>query len=118
MTTIAHATGVITPTIIDGYSAARSPRTIMHPILGRDADDVTLRPASLRRGTLSLVFALEEDARAAVTVLNTPQVLTLADPDVSIGMTFVVAEEDVVLELDDETRDVWLVQTPFREVRV
>ncbi|MEV4738539.1 MULTISPECIES: hypothetical protein [unclassified Microbacterium] len=117
MTTITHATGVITPTIVDGYTAARSPRTIMHPILGRDADDVTLRPASLRRGSLTLVFALEVDARAAVTALTTPQVLTLADPDVSIGMSFVVAEDDVTLELDDETRDAWIVTTPFREVR-
>lgn len=117
MTTISHSTGVITPTIVDGYSAARSPRTIMHPILGRDADDVTLRPAALRRGTLKLVFALEADAVSALEILATPQVLTVADPDIDIAMSFVVAEEDVSIELDDETRGAWIVSTPYREVR-
>lgn len=117
MTTITHSGGVITPTIVNGYSAARSPRSILHPILGRDADDVTFRPTALRKGTLKLVFALEADAHAAVEVLAVPQVLTLADPDVNIGMEFVVAEEDIVPQLDDETRSVWIVQAPFREVR-
>lgn len=117
MTTITHSTGVITPTIVDGYSAARTPRTILHPILGRDAEDVTLRPASLRKGTLQLVFAGEADARAAVAALAVPQVLALYDPDVSIDMSFVIAEDDVVLELDDETRDAWIVAVPFHEVR-
>lgn len=117
MTTIGHSEGVISPTIVDGYEATRTPRTIIHPILGREDDDVTFRPTSLRRGTLSLVFASEADARSAVAMLAVPQVLTLADPDVSIGMTFVVAEEDVQIGLDDETRDVWIVSVPFREVR-
>lgn len=116
MTTITHSTGVITPTTVDGYRAARTPRTILHPILGRSDDDVTFRPASLRKGTLTLVFASEAVARAAATALAIPQVLTLADPDISIGMSFVVAEDDLVPELDDETRSVWVLQMPFREV--
>lgn len=117
MTTISHSAGIITPTIVDGYQATRTPRTIIHPILGREDEDVTFRPASLRRGTLSLVFAGEADARSAVAVLALPQVLTLADPSVSIGMSFVVAEEDIQLALDTRTRDVWIISVPFREVR-
>lgn len=116
MTTITHSAGVMTPTVVDGYKAARSPRTILHPILGREGDDVTFRPAGLRKGTLRLVFALEADAHAAVAVLATPQVLTLDDPDINITMSFVVAEDDIAPELDDETRKVWIVSTPFREV--
>lgn len=116
VTTITHASGAIAPTEVDGYAAARTPRTILHPILGREGDDVTFRPAALRKGTLKLVFAAEADAHAAVAVLATPQVLTLNDPDVEIAMTFVVAEEEILAELDDETRQVWIVSTPFREV--
>jgi hypothetical protein len=116
MTTIAHSTGVITPTIVDGYRAARTPRTILHPILGRADDDVTFRPASLRKGTLSLVFATEAAANSAAAALAIPQVLTLADPDITIGMTFVVSDEDTEIELDDETRDAWILTVPFREI--
>lgn len=116
VTTITHSTGVITPTVVDGYGAARTPRTILHPILGRADDDVTFRPASLQKGILSLVFAAEVAARSALSALALPQVLTLADPDISIAMTFVVAEGDLMLELDDETRGVWILSVPFREI--
>lgn len=115
-TIIVHSGGAITPTIVDGYKAARSPRTLVHPILGREDDDVTFRPASLRKGTLTLVFALEADAWAAVNVLATPQVLTLTDSDISIGMEFVVTESEIEPELDDGTRVVWTVTFPFHEV--
>ncbi|MGP6171980.1 hypothetical protein ACTU6V_12330 [Microbacterium sp. A204] len=116
MTTITHSTGTITPTIADGYAASRTPGTIMHPILGRESDDVTFRPVALRKGTMSLVFAVEADAHAAVLVLATPQVLTLDDPDVSISMPFVIADGDITISLNDATRKVWIVEAPFREV--
>lgn len=118
MTTITHSTGVITPTIVDGYSAARTPRTILHPILGRADDDVTFRPAALRKGSLTLVFALEADARNAADILAIPQLLTLSDPDIDIAMSFVLSEDagDLEISLDDETRDAWVLTVPFREV--
>lgn len=116
MTTITHSSGVVTPTIADGYSSVRTPGTIMHPILGRESDDVTLRPAALRKGTLTLVFAVEADAHAAVLVLTTPQMLQLDDPDVSISMSFVIADGDITVSLDDVTQTVWIVEAPFREV--
>lgn len=115
MTTITHSAGVITPTAADGYQAARAPGTILHPILGRESDDVTFRPAALRKGTLELWFAVEADAHEAVTVLAAPQVLTLDNPDVSISMSFVVADGDITATLD-ETRTAWIVEAPFREV--
>lgn len=116
MTSITHSAGVIVPVTVDGYSASRSPRTLLHPILGRAGDDVTFRPAGLRKGTLTLVFATEATAHSAFGVLLTPQVFTLSDPDVDIAMSFVVAEDDVRLSLDPETRTVWLIELPFREV--
>lgn len=116
MTTITHNSGVISPTLVDGYRTARTPRSILHPILGRSDDDVTFRPPSLRKGTLTLVFASEAPAKAAADALLIPQVFTLYDPDIDIDMSFVVAEEDLQPELDDATRKVWIVTTPYREV--
>lgn len=117
MTTITHSTGVITPTVVDGWSASREARTKVHDILGRSDPDVTLRPAGLRAGTLKLVFATEQAAADAVAVLAVPQVLTLADADrPSLAGRFVAADGTIELQLDDETRDVWIVTCPFREV--
>lgn len=117
MTTITHDGGVITPTIVDGWSAAREVRTIAHTILGRPDPDVTFRPAGLRAGTLRLVFAAEAAAAAASDALATPQVLTIVDADRShLAMSFVVTGGDLSVTLDDETRDVWIVEVPYREV--
>lgn len=117
MTTITHSTGVIAPTIVNGYRATRAARTIVHRIIDRPDPDVSYRPASLRAGQLTCVFAAEADAHAAVTAFCTPQQLTLHDSDVAIGMTFVVPEGGSVdIELDANTRSVWLVRVDFEEV--
>lgn len=117
MTTITHAGGVIIPTIQDGYSASIPMRTLVHDILGRRDSDVTFRPAGMRAGTLPLVFADRSAAWAAAGILARGEVFTLTDPDVpEIGMAFVVADGDLQPQLDDETRDVWLLDVPFREV--
>lgn len=117
MTTISHSTGVIVPQVVDGYEAARELRTVVHDVINRSNPDVTLRGPGLRSGQLQLVFALEVDAVAAFAALSIPQVLTLTDPDrPSIGMQFVAAGGDLTVGLDDETRDVWIVNVPFREV--
>lgn len=115
--TITHSTGVITPRAVNGWQSSREARTIMHPVLGRPHDDVTLRPAGLRSGELTLVFPLEADARAAENVFAVAQVLTFADTDrTTLGMSFVVADGEISVDLDDVTRNVWIVTVPFREV--
>ncbi|WP_309105018.1 hypothetical protein [Microbacterium sp.] len=119
MTTITHTTGTLTPVVVDGWRAARPARTVVHEILGRTDPDVTFRPAGLRRGTLRLVFPAEADAAHAVQVLATPQRLTLTDPDrATLAMAFVVPSDggDIECELDDATRNVWIVSCPFQEV--
>lgn len=117
MTTIIHGTGSITPEVVNGFEASREARSIVHTILGRPDPDVTFRPAGLRSGTLSLVFADGATAASAEAALTVPQVLTLTDPDVpKVGMSFVVAGGGVRTVLDDETRTVWIVEVPFQEV--
>lgn len=117
MSTITHAAGVIVPVVAGGWEATRPARSVVHEVLGRSDPDVTLRPAGTRRGTLRLVFAAEADAADASVVLGRGEVFTFADPDRgTLGMSFVVADGDVSLSLDDETRDVWIVLVPFVEV--
>lgn len=117
-TVITHSSGVITPTAVDGYESARTPRTIVHTILGRSDPDITLRPAGLRSGTLTLVFATGAEASGAEAVLRTPEVFALTNPDVpEMAMSFVVAEGDLRTVLGD-TRQSWNVDVPFREVGV
>lgn len=117
MTTITHAGGAFTPTQVDGYEPSIQVRSIVHTILGRSDPDVTFRPSGMRTGTLSLVFAAQSDAWAAVAVLRVPQVLTLTDDDVAVvNMSFVVAPGDLRPTLDDATRTVWVLEVPFQEV--
>lgn len=120
MTTITHSGGVIAPTLVDGYQAAREGRTILHWVIGRPDPDVSFRPPALRSGELRCVFATEEAAWAALNVLVLPRMFTLVDPDVtSVGMTFVTGFEDgqpLSPHLDDATRSVWVLVVPFQEV--
>ncbi|WP_298038318.1 hypothetical protein [uncultured Microbacterium sp.] len=117
MTTITHDAGVITPQLVDGYQASSEARTIVHPILNRSNPDITFRAPGLRTGSFRCLFPVEADAVAAFAVFRTPQVLTIADDDrPGIVMSFVVADGDISVELDDETRDVWWVEIPFQEV--
>jgi hypothetical protein len=113
---ITHSSGTLTPTVVDGYSAERETRTIVHPLLGREDDAVTFRPSGLRKGTLPLVFASEADAAEALEVLATPQVLSfLSDDRPTLNMTFVIVSPGASLDLDAQTRNVWLVRAPFKE---
>lgn len=120
-TIITHNTGVITPEVVNGYDAAREARTIVHTILGRPDPDITLRPAGLRSGTLTLVFATGAAAASAEAALLFPQVLVLSDPDVpQVAMSFVVGPEGQAStrSLDLDTQTVWLLELPFQEVTV
>jgi hypothetical protein len=118
MTTLSNGTATITPTLVDGYSAGQEARTIAHPIISRPGpDDVTLRPAGPRTGILRLLFATEADAEAARALHAAPYVWTLTDADLSsIGMDYVVEGGTLGAALEDETRELWLLEIPFREV--
>lgn len=116
-TTITHSGGSIVPAVVDGFEASRQMRTIVHTILGRPDPDITYRPAGLRKGTMTLVFATGAAAAAAEAALVVPQVFTLNDPDVpQVAMSFVVADGEVSRSLDSVTRVAWLVTVPFQEV--
>jgi hypothetical protein len=112
---ITHSAGTIVPLSMTVWSVGSEARTIMHPILGRRDDDVTFRPAGLRRGTLTFVFASAAAAVAARAVLVVPQQFELAHSDVpEVDMSFVVAGGDVGEVIGNALE--WSLTIPFCEV--
>jgi hypothetical protein len=118
-TVITSGSETIEPTIIDGYSSGRESRNIVHPILGRSEPDVTLRPANLRTGTLTLGFegpTSEIDSLEAETLHATGGVFAVVSTDRgTVEMSYVVNGQ-ISRTLEDETRDAWLVTVDYQEV--
>jgi hypothetical protein len=140
--TISNGSVSFTPTQVDGFESSREAQTRVHPILGTSDVDVTERPASLRAGTLRLVFgdsivaggySLEggfvvytpsfttsgetvskecEDVHAAGGALT----FAASERD-TIGMTYVVPKGGRIRRyLDPETRLVWILEVDYQEV--
>lgn len=117
--TITRGDLVISPTIILNVSSDRESRNVFHPIIGRSDDDVTTRPASLRAGTLELGFS-GPDAEASSALAEAAHaasgVFTLVAPErTSLGFSY-VTNGRITRELEQETRDNWLVRVDYREV--
>ena len=112
---------VINPSAVQGYEASQAGGAIVHPILGRTADDVTLRPGGLRSGTLNLAFTsatAETDSLAAAEAHSSAAVAVLTSPEVSsASMAYVVPSTGrVVRTLSNTTRAAWMVAVDFQEV--
>lgn len=114
-TTITSPSSVYTATQVDGYSAVRPSRNVLHPIIGSGAYAVSLRPAALRSGTLRVMFTDEQIANDLLDALSAGTELSLESTDRPlINMNF-VASGDSELELDDETRKNWWVIFDWQE---
>lgn len=114
-TTITAGATTITPDLVDGYSVTRSSQSILHPIIGAAEPDVTFRPMGLRRGTLRCIFALEADAWTAYNAIAGANTSTLVSDERDIDMVFMV-DGELSIELDDETRDMFIVSIDFQEL--
>ena len=117
MATFSNGTDTITPELIDGYSSESLSGTVVSQLLGSEEVAVTLRPASLRNGTMRLNMGTDEDAAAAAELaLRGAHVWTLVTGERdTVDMAFVVKDR-VTRDLDDETRDVWIVGFGWQEV--
>lgn len=114
--TITHSTGEINPLAMPEWNESSEANTIMHPILGREDDDVTFRPFGMRRGTFTFVFATGAEAYAARAILRTGQRFELEHSTVpAIAMVFVVADGSLGVRLGRAGE--WWVTIPFREVK-
>lgn len=116
-TTISDGTTSVVPVSVLTPGHTRTARTITHDVLGERADpDVTLRPATTRRGVLELFFDDETDALTADTLHSTSVVLTLTDTvNATKNMSYVATGGEV-----ETRREVpyarWIVTVPYRQV--
>lgn len=117
-TTLSNGVDTITPTLVTGYRSGRAPATRVHQIIGRSDPDVTFAPTSMRAGTLELLVEDEASAATAEQLLAAPASWSLDDPDrPTIAMSFVVSDAgQLERELEDESRDAWLIRVPYIEV--
>jgi len=115
MTTLTDGTTTVTPLLVNGWQTARPTRNVVHPIIDREAPEVTLRAAGLRVGTLEVVFGTLADALGAEALHAQAAIITLDDPTVGT-MDYVAAGGDIEVELDSDTRRAWIVRVPFFEV--
>lgn len=116
MATIAHADGIITPDQVLRFQSDRDSGNIVHTIPGRVSPDVTLRPASLRTGTLELMFRDEQDSRDAEDAHATGSTFALIAPERPTVETFYVVTGTITRELDPQTRDRWIVRVDYQEI--
>lgn len=117
MSTITDGTTTIAPALVMGYRTSQPGRNAFHDILGRPDPDVSLAPAGLRRGTLTLFFLTEADAEACRQLHSNPAVFTYtADDNTTTSMRYVLDDAGVSPALDDQTRRRWTVDVAYREV--
>ena len=105
------------PELVLGYQTSRESRNIVHDLIsGRIA--VTMVGPRPRAGVLELFYLTENDAFDAMNLHATESMFTLYDSDrPAVNMTYVI-DGSVELELDDETRDRWVVSVGYQEVEL
>lgn len=117
-TTITNGTDVLEPILVLGYRTGRPSRNVEHDILDRADPDISFQPAGTRKGTLELLFDTEAAAEEAELLHAAIATWTISDPErTTVAMSYVLAQGgELERELDDDTRNVWIVRVPFREV--
>lgn len=116
MASISGGGAYITPLLSLIYDTDRFSRNIVHTILGRAESDITIKPASLRVGELSFLFADRLGARRAEEQHATPGVFILLDLDVQGTTMYYVTTGSIRTTLDPETRTRWIVTVEYQEV--
>lgn len=119
-TLITTGAAVISPTLLLMLTEDSQGGGVIHQIVGRENPDVTLRPASLRSGTIEIGFSgatADAASAAAHAVLRRAAVFTLADSDrPSYNMTFVVPQSGrISRRIDDETRAAFTILLDYQE---
>lgn len=113
--TITDGVTIITPAVVDGFEASAENRNVVHRIIGRATDDVSVVAAGPSSGASTVVAASKADAWSLYNMLRSPGVFEFASSEIpELDMTFVV-DDDPTIRLDD-TRVVWIVEFGYREV--
>lgn len=99
-----------------GYEVSHPVRTIIHPVLDTATQPVTFRPAGPRSGRIQYLFSEWETCRRAEIIHTRPGYVILDDVDWPASPMRYVAQGDVVVRLDPDTRTRWILETGFQEV--
>jgi hypothetical protein len=114
MITISYGDIELHPLMVLGYDWERQGRNNVHDTLA--GQSVTLRPATLRRGTLEYLFTDEASALAAEDVHALADVFTLDDSDrPGLAMRYVL-DGTLRVTLDPDTRHRFILRVGFRQV--
>lgn len=106
-----------TPDLVLGYRTSWATNNIVHDIIGSAEPAYTLRAPGPRSGTLNLFYATESAAWEAAALHRQLDVFEYTDTDrPRHSMRYVVADGDLEIELDDTTRNRWVLPVPYREV--
>lgn len=115
-TTITDATSSITPDLVVGYDTERESRNVLHNVIGKAEQDVSLELDGLRYGTLHLFFESQTAAWVAYEQLGAIGTWELTDTDIpQIGMSF-VRTGPMKMGLDPVSRRRWLIEMDYQEV--
>lgn len=114
-TTISYGSESFTPVTVDGWAQESESRTIVHELISGDIE-VTHAPGGPRTFTMQLVFPVEADAAGCAELHRTAPYLDLVTDERVLPNGRYVVTGRVGVELDDETRDVWVVTVDATEV--
>lgn len=114
-TTITDGTTAVEPVLVTSLETGSEGGTIVHPLLGGGAPDVTLRRSSLRSGTLELLFDDEVQAQTAYALHELLVTLTLTD-DVDAWRSMRYVRTGRLALREEAGHDVWIVALAFQEV--
>lgn len=114
--TLSSGTAIVAPELILEYRADQLSGNVFHRIIGKASPDVSLADDGPREGVLRCFFPTAAEADAARAALATAAVWTLSDPDVPlVNMTF-ARRERMTIQLEEETREHWLLDIGYQEV--
>lgn len=108
----------LTPELLLIAKTDRAVRNVLHDIVGRADPDVSLKPAGLRTGTLSLLFNGEQAARDADLAFAGLGTWTLVDTEQATrSMKFALAPTGSLhLEQIEDLDTSWRLDVPFQEL--
>lgn len=118
VTTITRSTdaaSIIPSLVLDGWQSEDEPQTIVHPILGSERVDITLRPARARTGTLRLLFWDAAAAEAARVFHRAPALFYTFSDMVWLPAVY-VPNGPVRPAQRAENLKRWVLEVPFQEV--
>lgn len=116
-TTISTGSLTTLPVLVKNWESAQETRNIIHKIIGKSAPDVTIKPAGMRTGTLSLFYTTLSAAESARSIFTTAAVFTITSTDAPWldGFKFVISGS-VSAAIEEVDLASWHISIDYQEV--